>query len=369
VLKQITSGGLTVIDSSGVRFLVRAGAGVKIQLKGRAAPTQAVFPGVQVKAKGRLSNGTLIASSISITVAERTVSGRAGHVSGGRFVIAASRSSSWTVDTTAGPSFVDGGKRLALSVLRSGAYLRAGGYVESPGTLRAVHIEVMHPQLSISATVISVSGGLVVQTTQGDRYTLKLTPATVISAGRAQVQLALADIPAGVKVRIQGTVRVDGLFLVSRLTVNLPSFTVRGQVTRIVTSIITVQAAGGSIQIKIGTQTTFFQTSHQIKLSDIVVGDDVTVYGYSASTVLARKILVHRKRLTVSGTVEALTADGLTLQAVDGPHHILVSSATVLIAAAGQQIAVGMVVRVTGYLRGDGVILAIRITITSKAKP
>jgi hypothetical protein len=183
------------------------------------------------------------------------------------------------------------------------------------------------------------------------------------------VQLALADIPAGVKVRSQGTVGVDGLFLVSRLTVHLASFTARGQVTRIATSIFTVQAAGGSIQIKIGTQTTFFQTSHQLKLSDIVVGDDVTVYGYSASTVLARKIVVHRKRLTVSGTVEALTADGLTLQAVDGSHHVVVSSATVLVAAPGQQISVGLAARVTGYLRGDGVILAIRITITTKTKP
>jgi hypothetical protein len=72
-------------------------------------------------------------------------------------------------------------------------------------------------------------------------------------------------------------------------------------------------------------------------------------------------------RLTLSGTVSALLPDGLTMTAADGSHRVIVGSATVVVVrVAGQQIVVGEAVRVTGYPRGDGVILATRITITSK---
>jgi hypothetical protein len=367
VLVQVSAAGLTVADATGKRYVVRPAPGVRARLKGKTAPTEAVFPGVKVDAKGRLAGTTLTASSITVTVTERTLSGRIGRIAAGRITLVPVRTVAWDIDLTGKVTIADGPKRLSASGLHAGAYVRVKGYVEKTGLLRAFHIAVLHPQISISAAVVSTSGGLIVQTAQGEKYTLRMSSSAIISASRAQVSVTAGDIPVGVKVRVDGMVGADGSIQVSRLIVKLPSFSVRARVTNLTASSMTIQTTTDSIQVTIEADTTFFQTVHPLKLSDIVAGDDVTVYGYKARTILARKILVHRKRLTISGTVSALIADGLTLTAADGPHHLIVSSGTeVVVRATGQQLAVGEMVRVTGYMRGDGVILAIRITITSK---
>ena len=95
----------------------------------------------------------------------------------------------------------------------------------------------------------------------------------------------------------------------------------------------------------------------------VVVGDDVTVYGYKGTSVLARKLVVHRKRSSLSGTVISLTSDGFTLTAADGQHRVIVSASTVVSLPADQTLAAGSTVRASGYLRGDGALLATRITV------
>jgi hypothetical protein len=367
LLRQVTPGGWNVVDEAGTHYLVRAAPGVKARLKGKTAPVEAIFPGVTVRAKGHLTKGTLIATSISITVAERTVHGRITRMAPESVTVLATRTGSWTIDLGGTVTLTDGSKRIAKTGLHVGAYVRIRGYQEKANLLRAVRVAVTHPQVTIAATVKSTTGGMTVRTAAGETYALKLSPSTVIAASRGQVDISAADIPTGVKVRVEGTVSSDGLVRVSRLTVRLPSFTVRGRVTNISLPTMIVEIGTASIHVTIGAHTTFFQTVHQLTVSDVVAGDDVTVYGYKGTSILARKLMVHRKRVTVSGKVDAMTSGGFTLTAVDGAHQVILSSSTVVVGAtAGQQIAVGNSVRVSGYLRGDGVILARRITITGK---
>jgi hypothetical protein len=364
---QVAGGVLTIVDSAGKRYVIRAAAGVSVQLKGKTAPPEAMFPGVLVRAKGRLSYGTLVASSIVLGVTARSVSGRVTRTAANRMTVQAARSGSWAIDMAGKVTVADGRKRLDAGNLRTGTYVRVDGYVERPEILRAVHVAVTHPRVSISAKVVSTAGGLVVQTAQGDRYRLKASSSTVISVSRADVAISSADIPLGASVRAQGTVNSDGSVQLSQLAVHLASVSDRGRVTALSPATMSVQTTSSLIQVTIEPATTFFQTVHPLRLTDLVAGDDVTVYGYMATTLLARKVLVHRPRLTLSGTVGTLTSDGFSVTAADGPHHVIVGSATVVVVrAAGQQIVVGEAVRVTGYLRGDGVILATRITITSK---
>jgi cytoskeletal protein CcmA (bactofilin family) len=106
-----------------------------------------------------------------------------------------------------------------------------------------------------------------------------------------------------------------------------------------------------------------------LTLADIVSGDDVTVYGYALSggTIVARKITVHRRLLAVDGTVASITDQSFVLTAADGPHTVLISGATAVLGPVGTVLAAGMKVHVTGYLRGDGIILATRVRIVKAA--
>jgi hypothetical protein len=274
-----------------------------------------------------------------------------------------SQSAVWTLDLAANPPILDGGKTIHISVLRTGTVVRARGYLERTDRLRAVRIDVLHPSVTLSGTVVSTAGNFQIETSKGQRYRLWLSTGTALSAERTPLTLTVADIPVGARVKVQGTLRTDGSVTVDRLSVRLASFAARGQVASISAQDMALATGAGTVSVRIENATVVLQGTHPLKLSDVVVGDDVTVYGYRGVAVLARKLLVHRNRTSASGTVAALTPDGFTLAAADGTHRVIVSRVSVVVSPTGQTLAVGAVVRVSGYLRGDGVILATRITV------
>jgi hypothetical protein len=130
-----------------------------------------------------------------------------------------------------------------------------------------------------------------------------------------------------------------------------------------------LKLAGSAASVRLTTSTTYFQGSHTLTAADIVVGDDITVYGYSLSggAMVARKIAVHRRLLALDGIVASITDQSFVLTAADGSHTVLVTSATAVLGPAGAVLAAGMKVHVTGYLRGDGTILATRVRIVKAA--
>jgi hypothetical protein len=98
---------------------------------------------------------------------------------------------------------------------------------------------------------------------------------------------------------------------------------------------------------------------------DIVVGDDVTAYGYTlkGNVILARKVSVHRRLLGLDGIVASVNDASFDLTASDGSHTVFVNGTTLIFGVAGTTLAPGMKVHVTGYLRGDAVVLATRVRI------
>jgi hypothetical protein len=101
-----------------------------------------------------------------------------------------------------------------------------------------------------------------------------------------------------------------------------------------------------------------WQGSQSLQLSDLVVGDDLTVEGYAAKdATLARKLLVHRPLVGLDGVVQATGSGGLTLSSVTGTVRVVVGPNT----QVSGSVSTGSRVHVTGYRRGDGVILATKI--------
>ncbi len=353
-----------IADVAGTRHQVKLASGVRPTLHGSVAPATALFTGVQAHAHGQLAGNILIASSLSLTVRSGSAKGRVATHSGDSLVIQTTSGSTRTILLTRGFLAIDGTRRVPASSLRAGAYVQVQGYVVSPSTLRAVRLVIQHIQIDLAAVVVSNRGAITVRTTRGQSFRLRFSSSASIITSRAALPLAPTDIPIGARVHVQGTVDSSGSLVVTSLIVRLRSVTVRGQLVIASQQHWTMQSSATTYQLRLATGITISQGTHMLTSGDVVSGDDATVYGYSltANTLLVHKISVHRKLVGVDGTVSSLTVNGFLLHASDGDHRIVAASSTPVTGIA-TTVSAGANVHVTGYLRGDGVILATRIRV------
>jgi cytoskeletal protein CcmA (bactofilin family) len=263
-----------------------------------------------------------------------------------------------------GAKVTDAGKVKSWLAIRKDAYLAATGYVEPSLALRTDKAEILHPALDMTATVIATAPVFLVETSTKDQYRLNFLPATQISTGAAQVLMGQADISTGTSLRFSGKVASDGSVSLTAIALRLKKITVRGQITSIQAPDLHIQSSTGSIEIKIQPHTTVAQGSRSLQLSDLVAHDDVTVYGYSGrpGIIFARKLSVHRKLLGFTGSVESATSNSFELSAADGLHRVLLGPAVSFSGGSVDDITTGRNLHVTGYLRGDGSVIATRIT-------
>ncbi len=363
---------LTVVDSAGARYTIHLARGTQARLHGGPAPAVALFPGVRVTAKGSVVARVLMASSLSVEVTIHVLKGRVVRVAPGRLDVGTA-SGTHPIDPLSGVVPSDGGHHVSLSALHPGAFVEARGYSVPRQPLRALSVSVQHPHLQFSAVVIGTTPLLTVRTSQGETYQLLLTSGSTITASRVAAQLKPADIPSGERVHVAGVVGTDGRLTVDELRVRLQSVTVRGQIATVSSRELSLDAASGPVVVQPQSNSEYEQGAHSIQRGDLVVGDDVTIYGYTVAhhRVLLRKLVVHRRLTALQGTVGSFTAQSLILDAPDGPHHVLLSDSTSFTDGAVSDIVAGITLHVTGYLRGDGVVLATRVRFvkTSSRQP
>ncbi len=353
-----------IADSSGSHHRVRLAAGVRPTLHGKPAPAQAIFPGVATRARGRPSGGVLLATSLTLTVRTGTVKGRVIGITGSTLSVRLTSGEVRKISLPAGLLAQDGSRRLAARSLRAGAYVTVSGYVATPAPLRAVGVTVQHVSIDAAAVVTGVHGGITVRTSRGETYLLRFSASTVITTGPTNLSLSPSDIPNGVRVHVQGTVDSTGALAVSTLAIHLSSVTVRSPVAIVAGQPWTIENGAATHKLRLEPDTSFTQGTHTLAVTDVVNNDDVTVYGYSIANgvILVRKVEVHRKLAGFDGTVLSVTVDGFILQASDGNHRVITSSTTQF-TGTSTQLAAALKVHVTGYVRGDGVILATRVKI------
>lgn len=348
-----------VVDSAGARHVVQLVHGARATAHGTPVPAAALFPGVRATARGTLKGSTLQATSFTITVEARDLSGRLTRVGSAQLSLLV-RGRSVKIDLGGNPSVTDAGHRTTPSSLHVGAFIEARGYTSGSLPLRATSIRVLHPSLDITGTLSLGAAGPTVHTSTGETFRLRVGSGTQVSGGRVSVSITLDDVPAGTHVHVMGTVESDGSILVTTAVVHLASVTTAGTVGSVSSSGLSVVTAAGTLTVRAGTSAEIVQGSHVLRLADVVPGDTVTVEGYQGNgVVLLRKLLVHRPLVGLSGVVQAIGSDGLTLSGSVGVTHVLVGPETQVTGT----VATGVTVHVTGYRRGDGVIVATRIRV------
>jgi hypothetical protein len=121
---------------------------------------------------------------------------------------------------------------------------------------------------------------------------------------------------------------------------------------------IAVSSAAGEQTVRLDANAGIRQGARPLQLADLVIGDDVTVTGYAGKDViLARTLQVHRPLVGLDGVVQASGSGGITLNTTSGIVHVAVGPETQVTG----NVVLGSKVHVTGYRRGDGVVLATRI--------
>jgi hypothetical protein len=349
---------LIILDSAGSRYTVTIPPGVQATVQGVPSPA-AVFPGARVTVKGTVSGPTIRAQRVAVSVSVRDVSGRLLTVTGaavrlsdlGRTVV---------VDITGSPSITDRGQRIGPGDLHAGAFAEVHGYAPAGGRLHATSIRVLHPSLDVSGTLAAGSSGYAIHLSTGEVFRLHVTSDTRVTNALKPVSMTIDDVPPGTRVHVSGTVRSDGLLTAASIVARLSSVTLRGTVVSMTADSITLSSGTGSETARIDADVPVTQGSRSLQLTDVVVGDDVTVEGYQArSVVLTRALLVHRSLVGLDGVVQATGRDGITLTTSSGTVRVAVGPDT---AVAGT-VSIGVSVHVTGYRRGDGVILATRVRV------
>ncbi|HEX6507610.1 MAG TPA: DUF5666 domain-containing protein [Chloroflexota bacterium] len=369
VVARIGSGWLVVSSSTGKSYTIRVTSSTHLTWSGKQVSLGALFPGVHVTARGTLAGTTVSAATVTVTATTRSETGRVVGIS--RYALTLRRTSGTTVhvDLPSGVAATDGANRVSAGSVRPGAYARVTGYLETSGALRATSVNILHPTVDLHGR-LTISGGTgTLQTSRGEKYGIRFASSAQITASRLDVSLHAADIPQGAEAQVRGSIGTDGAVLATAVVVRLLSVTMRARVTTIDAKGMTLPNGTGAERVRFITITTFAQGSRSLVISDIVAGDDVTAYGYglAANTILCRKVLVHRRLLAVDGAVASVSGQSFVFTAADGPHTVLVSESTVVSGPAGTVLAAGMRVHVTGYLRGDGVILATRVKITGSS--
>jgi hypothetical protein len=217
---------------------------------------------------------------------------------------------------------------------------------------------VLHPFLDITG-ILQIGGkSMAVKTATGERYALHVASSTQVTAGQAHLAVSMGDVPPGTHLHVTGTAESNGEIAAQTVLAHLTSVSLRGTVTEIGSGTLTVSVGSAPVRAIVGREATVWQGSRALGPADIVIGDDVTVEGYQGKdVVLARKLLVHRRLVGIDGVVQTTSATGFTMIAQTGTVQVLVGQDTQLSGV----VAVGGTVHVTGYRRGDGVILATRV--------
>jgi hypothetical protein len=70
--------------------------------------------------------------------------------------------------------------------------------------------------------------------------------------------------------------------------------------------------------------------------------------------------------MALDGTISSINPGGFVFSASDGSHAVLLSPDTIFSGGTSANLVVATGVHVTGYLRGDGVILATRVRLAKK---
>jgi hypothetical protein len=226
----------------------------------------------------------------------------------------------FTISPTA--TYSEGGATTTAVSLVVGDRVELQVSPSAPTTVTAINIELAF----LFGTVTSVSGDtILIRDPQGFTRTILVSGATTYSGG------ALSDIVTGSKILAEGTVDTNGTTL-DALTVKIGSVgndeTIRGVVTALSGSSLTVQTHGGTTTIfTLTTNTTYKDGPYTLSAANLAVGEKVGVEVNSSAATTALSITICLT--SVAGVVTSVSGDTVVVNGPQGFARTIVLGTTV----------------------------------------
>ena len=207
-------------------------------------------------------------------------------------------------------------------------------------------------------TIAGISGNDVTLAT-ADGWRRTITVSSTVKLTRGGQTIAVGDLKVGDQVRFRQTRNADGTFTVTDLAVVVP--TIRGQVSAVTSGGFKVTTRDGSVwTVTVNGSTTYRLGTGDGSLSDVKDGSTVVVAGNKTADNALTALGVRVAPARAVGTVTAKTADSITIKLRDGSSLVIHVDADTTFRVAGNKaakladVAVDMVVGVTGRTRSDG---------------
>lgn len=250
------------------------------------------------------TDGTVSVSAVEVVLNHS--SGTVSALDAGSLTLTRSDNTTVKVVFSSSTSYLDLGKAITLSDLKSGMRLEVAGTSNADGSLNAEVVTVEHDQLSGSVTAIngntltiqlrgrngqgpnrSNPAGSSSTTTPGTGSTTTTPAATTktITVSGSTVYLEggqsvpLSEIAVGSTISAAGTLSTDGNSLNAlQVRIELPHY--QGQVTSVNGNTIVIQERDGTSRtIEVNSDTKYLNGQAAASLSDIKVGSNLSVEG------------------------------------------------------------------------------------------
>ena len=113
----------------------------------------------------------------------------------------------------------------------------------------------------------------------GDSVVVNVDENTIVRLVATQSEGSLSDISVGDDVRVRGRRAEDGSVTARSITVQPDGDKVRGRVTEVNGSTISLENRDGTVSVTTDGSTTFYLNGEAASLADVAAGNSVTAYG------------------------------------------------------------------------------------------
>jgi hypothetical protein len=263
-------------------------------------------------------------------------------------------SATYTISPTA--TYTEGGSPATASSLVTGDRVQLQVSPSDPTTVDAINIELA----MLFGTVTSVSGDtILVRDFQGFTRTILVSVNTKYTQGGAPA--GLNDVLTGSKIVAWGTVDANGTSL-DALAINIGSVgnneCIRGVITAVTSSSVTVQSKDGTTTVLTLTTTTLYKDGrYTLSVADLAVGEHVSVEVNSTAPTTALRVDICLVR--VDGVVSSVTSDTVVVTSFQGfQRTILLGTNTLYFEGNGPgsitDVVVGAHIKALGTVDVDG---------------
>ena len=244
------------------------------------------------------------------------------------------------------------------STAASAAALATGERVDIHRTESAptVAAKIIIQVATIAGTVSAVSGNVITVTGgEGFSRTINVSSATTFSEGGAVV--TLSAVIAGSKIKTQGLVDSNGTSLDAISVVIAAPKDVKGNVTALTgTSVTVLSSDNASSTFTITPTTTFFEGATAVTAAALAVGEHVDITRLTSSLTTAVKVNI--EMASVAGIVSSVSGNVITITGGEGfTRTIDVSSATTFSEGGSPvtlgAVVVGLKITATGIVAAD----------------